>query len=352
MRLWVMKSRVKYIDNFRNWKLRREIYELLIESFKSSNVTRICGNNYYYDMLLYAKYVIEREHMDYSKIVDGDVDQLLVFLKERFKGLFTINFTKNFKDAKLYEILKKMAFEDYEIAAYRDRFLDVYLDKSKKYLLISSYKIPYIVYPNVDIYDVDMNDRQRFVYELYDEITGNKRNYYTSFKDIDLSKYETVIYLNDDVNNIDYRDNVFYKHKIYLGGLMVCWYSNISKFKGIFETVEEVFLDKNKAYVRFYKDVKKYDIDREQEKLKIREISEISDDELKTAIHLDDDSTSVMVSREEFINHGRRIGFRIYKSENKHEKLLRLIDYNKMITNKIDNLNEEIASQIDKLFVK
>ena len=266
--------------------------------------------------------------------------------------MFTVDFTKNFKDAKLYEILKKIAFEDYEIAAYQDRFLDAYLDKSKKYLLISSYKKPYIVYPNVDIYDVDMRDRQRFVYELYDEITGNKRNYYTSYKDIDLSKYEMVIYLNDEVKNVDYRDNVFYKHKIYLGGLMVCWYSYISKFKGIFETVEEVYLDKNKAYVRFYKDVKRYDIDREKEKLKIREISKISDDELRDAINSNDASTSVMVSREEFINHGHRIGFSTYKNENGHEKLIRLIDYNNMLTHKIDDLNKEIATQIDYLFVR
>ena len=59
-----------------------------------------------------------------------------------------------------------------------------------------------------------------------------------------------------------------------------------------------------------------------------------------------------MVSREEFINHGHRIGFSAYKNENGHEKLIRLIDYNNMLTHKIDNLNKEIATQIDNLFVR
>ena len=74
--------------------------------------------------------------------------------------------------------------------------------------MVSSYKIPYIVYDNVDIYDADMYERQQFMYEILDEITGNKRNYYTDYKQIDMNNYDMVIYLNDGAKNVDYRDKV------------------------------------------------------------------------------------------------------------------------------------------------
>lgn len=342
-----MKSKIKYTNDVRNSKLRQEVYELISESFQNNNVKRIFGNNYYYGMLLYAKYIIEKEKMDYSKIIDGDIDELLGFLKERFKKLFPLPIVSNFKDAKLYELLKKIAFEDYEIPAYSDRFLDAYLDKNKKYLLVSSYKIPYIVYDNVDIYDADMYERQQFMYEILDEITGNKRNYYTDYKQFDMNNYDMVIYLNDGAKNVDYRDKVLLKHRAPANFLMVCWYSYISNFKGIFGSIDEVFLDSNKAYVRFNRS-----LGREEDKVRIREISNISDYEIKNFINSDNEKNTVVISYEDFINHGRRIGFSTYKKDNGHEKLLRLIDYNKMITNKIDSLNEEIASQIDRLFVK
>ena len=76
-----MKSKIKYTNDVRNSKLRQEVYELISESFQNNNVKRIFGNNYYYGMLLYAKYIIEKEKMDYSKIIDGDIDELLGFLK-------------------------------------------------------------------------------------------------------------------------------------------------------------------------------------------------------------------------------------------------------------------------------
>ena len=166
-----MKSKIKYVNDVYNSKFISEIYGLITDSFQNNNINRIFGNVYYYGMLVYAKYIIERERIDYSKIIDGDIEELSGFLKERFNKLFPLPFIKNFKDAKLYEILKKMAFEDYEIPVYSDRFLDAYLDKNKKYLIISSYKIPYIAYSNVDIYDADMSPRLQFIYELFDEIS-------------------------------------------------------------------------------------------------------------------------------------------------------------------------------------
>ena len=162
-----------------------------------------------------------------------------------------------------------------------------------------------------------------------------------------MKDYDMVIYLNDGAKNVDYRDKVLLKHRAPSCFLMVCWYSYISNFKGIFGSIDEVFLDSNKAYVKFNRS-----LGREEDKVRIREISNISDYELKNFINSDNEKNTVVISYEDFINHGRRIGFSTYKKDNGHEKLLRLIDYNKMITNKIDRLNEEIASQIDKLFVK
>ena len=306
--------------------------------------------------------------MDYMKIIDGEVDDLVSILKEKFKKYFVSSFVNNFTKCKLYEILKKMAFEDYEIYTYKDRVLNAYIDNNKKYLLISNrisnssvcyptHKInrirdtSYINYSNIDFYDTEIEERKQFIYELLDEVTNNKRNYYNHLIDIDLNKYDSIIYLND-LEYIDCFDYVYKKNHIREKNIfMVCKYSSISIYTGNFNEIGRILIDNSKAYIEYpiIKDNKK------EKTVNLKEISTISDTDLKDIINSTKqmDTISINISHKDFLDHAHRIGFTTYTENNvSRDKILRLIDYNKIITNKIDNLNEEIALQIDKLFVK
>lgn len=352
----MMQSKIRYVSE-NEIKLKREVISLIKEHFTKYDVRcMIFSPTYYYDLLLYAKFVIEKEKMDYVKIIDGEVDELVKILKEKFSKYFIPSFVNNFVKCKLYEILKKMAFEDYEIVTYKDRVLDAYLDSDKKYLLIGNrhrYRDLYYAYPNVDIYDVDMEKRKQLIWEILDEITGNQREYYTNLKDINLDKYDSIIYLN---GNIDFKEYVCRKHHIVGKKIfMICSYSFVSKYKGNFEEIESVLIDNSMAYIKYYGRNRNYRLGEEEDKVNIKELSNVADSDLKKIINTDKEikDISIYVSAKEFVDHARRLGFTTYNNDNeRRDKILRLVDYNYAIIKRINELDDEISKQIDRLFVR
>jgi len=368
-----MRSNVKYVGSIADCKLRHEVTALIKEHFVKYRVIGInCSIEYYYYLLLYAKYVIEKEKMDYMKIIDGEVDDLVSVLKEKFKKYFVASFVNNFVKCKLYEILKKMVFEDFEIYTYKDRVLDAYIQKDKKYLVIGNRissgavaylthrisrfrDLSYINFSNVDFYDTDIEERKQFIYELLDEITGNKRNYYTRLVDLDLDMYEGVIFLND-LDYVDCSDYVHRKcHIVNKKVFMICKYSSVSSYEGSFNDIGRVLIDNSKAYIEYpFEYILKKNKD-DEHGVNLLELSNVADKDLKEVINGEKkiDKISVDINYKDFLSHGCRIGFTTYSEDNvNHERILRLVDYNNSIVHRINELDDEISKQMDKLFVR
>ena len=132
---------------------------------------------------------------------------------------------------------------------------------------------------------------------------------------------------------------------------MVCKYSSISSYKGNFNEIGRILIDNSKAYIEYpiIKDNKK------EKTVNITELSTISDTDLKDVINSKKkiDNISIDISDIDFMNHGKRIGFTTYTKDNvSRDKILRLIGYNNSIIKRINELDDEISKQIDKIFIK
>ena len=349
-----MKSNIRYVNNKDNIQ-KKELLELIkkhINKYKTDNVT--IGASFFYELLLYSKYIIEREKLDYSKIINGQVEELIPFLKEKYSEIIIgRGLVSCFVKYKIYEIIRKIAFEDYEISIYKDRVLDAYIENNKKYLLISNYDIPYINHPNVDICDINSTKYKLFKNQLLDEILGIKREYFNISNEINIKKYDSIIYINDGKKYIDAKEYVVKKHKIVSDIFMICKYSDISNYSDTFETIETIMIDKDKTYIKFCKKNPYKNKDLNDLKISIKELSKVNDNNLIKS-NEEINNISVLVSLENIKNNNHRIGFTNYTKgiDIDQNKVLRLIDYNKSITKKIRELDDEISNKIDRMIVR
>ena len=354
-----MKSDIKFISDEKDNKLKKELLDLLkrhmyerIEKGKAVTSPNIC-----YELLIQCKYIIERENLDVSKIIEGDTKELIDYLKKEYSKFnhiennLIVNCLNRFE---LYEIIKKIIYEDYYINTYTDRVLDSYIDKDKKYLVISNNELPFINYPNVDIFVKNISTYRMFISGQYDEIVGIRRNHYDSLDNVNLKEYDSIIYINNTKEFIEYRELLGKKIKEVNNILMICSYSTISKYRDRFTNIKSILIDKDKAYIEYYRGV--LFRNKDDYKICIKELSNIKDEELKDVISSDKEIENVCVyaSLADIRSNRFRIGFKAYNKEINQDRnrILRLIDYNDEITKKIRELDNEISNQIDRMIVR
>ena len=330
-----------------------------------ANQTSIYGNKrdylapgLFYNFLLYVKYLIEENNLDFMKIINGDLDSLLPYLED-----VSNYFVKNFIEYRHYEVLKKMIFDDYYIKTYQDRILDAYLDSNKKYLLISTASVPYINKENIDVcLRVSSKSIHPFFerYQLLDRIIGINRKYCNEYKDIKIKDYDEIILINDR-NFIDFGDLSRNKVKMNSDVFMICNYSDISRYKSnnrLFSDLElksrvnSIYIDNDKAYVRYHK----YEPDNKDKKINIKNLSDVKDDNLSSILNKDEEieDISIYVSPDDIINNHYRIGFKSYNNKDilKYEDIIKVVDQNERIINKIRELDDIIVKEINKLIIK
>ena len=331
-----MKSNIKYISNINNSIYKKELFELIKKRVNSYIIL-----NYYF--FLYVKYIIEKEKMNYYEIIDGNIDELIKILRNDLKGSIFTLCIKSFIDYKLYELIGLLAFKEYEIECYNDRVIDSYIDNNKKYLLISTYSIPYMKQGNVDIY-IDDNNKNISKYKLLDKITGINREYIFDLNNID--KYDCIIFINDK-SFIKYRTIIKRKFKKIL---MKCNYMELSNNRNIIYDSQSIMLDNNKLYIEYGNNNNLDDFIYDNNRtINIKELSNISDNNLSNIINNDKeiDNISINVTYNDLRNNNYRIGIKGLNKDNK--KINHLVDYSKFITKKIRLLDDEIYIQIDKM---
>jgi hypothetical protein len=320
----------------------------------------------YYVCLLYIKYLCETNNFDFSKIIEGNLEDVMPYLKKRYEK-YHKNLPNDIINYKLYEVLKIFAYENYEIEAYEDRFLDCFIKKDKKYLLISSSITPYIKYPNVDVfqgtsYDKDLNTYLPEVneYKILDEIIGIKRKYISSYNEFKSEDYAAFIYLADKIYkpyNTIKNTHLNYLTKV----LMVFKYSDISNYRSlnngisvneIKENLQKIYIDGDKTYIEYNKEGK-YEPNK---KINIKLLTNIKNNDLATIIGSTKEikDVSIFVSPETIISNNNRIGFNIYnnKEQQKTKDILDIIDENKIILQELRELDDIISKEVDKMIIK
>ncbi len=348
-----MKSKIKFINDDKESRIKKETIELIKEKIDNKSFH---PSSYFYDLLIYSKYIIERDNLNVQTILDGDVDELIEKIKEECKidNIFNI-LIKEFKDYKIYELIRKVIYEDYEIVIYNDRVINSYIDKKKKYLMVCKLD-GYINYSNVDVYIPIPTLYLLNRILLYDKITGNKRNIFVDSNDIKFKDYETVFLINNKrkAYNDDYsiKKNFFDIKKL----IMVCNYSEISKYYEGVLNIKTIMMDRDKTYIEYRILDESKRLDDSEYKTCIKELTNISDDNLKRIIDSDEEIENICIytTAKDIKNNGCRIGFKAYNKKYNVDrtKALRLIDYNAKITHEIEELNKEISLQIDRLIVR
>ena len=359
-----MNNKIIYLDNNEENIFKHDLMKQLREYILSKN-ERVSVLSQLYEILLYSKYLIEKNNLDYFKISNGDIDELMNLLIQ--SNYFIRLSLVLFKKQEIYKFIGKIAFEDYRIEIHKDRILDNCIDNNKKYLLISTNNRDYVSYSNVDIYienDKHLININRD--KIYDEIQNINRNYYIDLKDIDINIYDEIIYINDNTNYISYTEfrkkllkesNQLFTKEVF----MITNYSNISNYiyekdniilrENEINVIKNIMIDNNKAYILYdYKNRKLIN----DTKINIKELSNIKDEDIKEYINNDKeiDNISIYVDRESIINNNYRIGFNAYNKKIDNKKILMLIDRNTTITKRIRELDEEISNQIDRMIIK
>ncbi len=359
-----MKSNIRFV-NRRDNKQKHDLWTLISERYRDNKVL-LAPKSFIYLALLYSKYIIERENLNPTPIINGELDTLLPYLNEKFNDITKgFKVENHFKEYKFYELLKKIMYEDYELESYIDRVLDAYIEPNKKYLLVSSGVLPYIPYPNVDVVLNPPTDLALFYNNLFDEIIGIKKKYYKSDERVDLRKYDSIIYINDF--------NEYFEHNHFIKStsinnkdiFMITKYNYISNPDISFLDIKSVMLDKDKAYLTinrnypFTKNIRTKIRTKEEKipeyKVNIKELSNIEDKDLKEIIKTDEEieNISIYINREDIMKNCRRIGFSSYVDFSKDKaRILRLIDSNEHLTRRIRELDKDIEEQINKLIVR
>ena len=353
-----MKSKIRFIYDDKEFKRKKETIELIKEHIREYDMKLIFSYNILYDLLVYSKYIIEKENLDVSQIIKGNTKELIDYLKEEYKKYDSINgrvIVTCFDKLKLYEVLKKIIYDDYEIRCDDDRFLNNYLDKDKKYLLVANKSINFINLPNVDIYVKDRPKLIIFIEKLYDEIVGIKRKHYESLTEIDYRKYDEIIYLNNGKEFIDDSEILKSKHHNIKEMLMVTNYSIICRQRTIFSKYKTISIDKDKVYIEFRNNINSLN-NQTDDRICIKELSNVSDDELKQEIINEKEKKDICIyaSIKDVRENSYGIGFKAYNKNNSEERtrILKLIAYNERLTEKIRVLDNEISFQINKMIVR
>lgn len=358
-----MKSKIKFVTDLKDERIKKAITEEINEHLKDEE-----GHYYihhysmglYYEVLVTAKYIIERDNLDVAKIIEGDTEELINKLNEEYKELPITRGTlllKEFSKFKLYEVLKKMIYDDYEILTYYDRVLESYIEDDKKYLLMSEYPVYFINHPNVDIYCEKRSSYSLYYEELEDNIVGFTRKKYTSTSEIEYKDYDFIIYLNNSKEQVEFNKVLGTKAGQVDKLLMICNYSSITKYKRMYNSMRNILIDKDKAYLEYNKDriLLSYE-NKDDIKICIKELSNVKDEDLKEIINTDKEieNTIIYTTLKDIRENSYRIGFKVFNKENNidRNKILRLIDYNEYLTKTIRNLDIEISNQIDKMIVR
>ena len=345
----MMMSSIKYVKDKDNEqkKLIKELINKFINEYEEKNNTHIIRPPFLYELVLYSKYIVENKDLDIKKIIDGNLKELIDYLKERFGKLSLISINYYIDSISINNILKKIIFDDYEISTYMDRVLDNYVDPKKKYLLISTHDIEHIKYSNIDVC-INMHPKKIEQKKLMDEITNTRsRRYYRSIEDIESRRYDEIIIINDGKEYKDLNDIVpnlrYFKGNI----IMKCKYVDVSNSNDI-TTIEEILFDKDKTYIKYNGLNNKGTL--------IKELSNMDDNSVKEIINTKEEIKDICISitKDDFKNHIYRIGFKTYnkKLDINKAKILRLIDHNKHLVKRLRELDGEIAREIDELIVR
>ena len=350
-----MMSKIKYIYDDKDNRVKSSLLEQLNEYVnKSNNLLPVIYKKYYYDLLIYSKYVIERENLSIEDINKGNIDILIDYLKKELPYMRTL--IGYFKKLGIYELIKKVIYEDYEIVCYKDRVLDSFIEDDKKYLLIGYSSVNYINYKNVDVYNRDCHKFRFYKDKMIDNIQNINRRYYENYEDINFKEYDSIIFINDK-NYISYFDYFKYDFNKINNMIMICNYSDISKYRNRLDNIKNIIIDKDKAYIEFDKiNLHNSFANYDDILIGIKDLSSVSDDKIKDIINSDEDIDNISIHTDikSIRTNSFRIGFTAYNKRinNDKKKAIRLIDNNEHITRKIRELDIEIAKQIDRMIVK
>jgi hypothetical protein len=359
-----MKSNITFLsDNYDHSNdTKSKILKELKESF-NSNYSFSIKNIFYYNLLIYCKYLIEITGFDAMKIINGDVnetDKLLSLFNKKeieYYDKRTINNFKNdFKKYKLYELLKEIIFEDYYIEIFSDRVLENYIDQNKKYLFIGM-PSKYVNNSNVDIYfDTRKITPKQTSWNLLDKIQGIKRSYFTrnsKIKDI----YDTIIIFsnNKEILDIVYSNDYtqFLSQFKSSNLLIITEYENISSNKlnnnNYLSKISKIIIDKNKIYMILKNEANTL--------INIQNICELKDKQIKKTISSSNgiEDISINVPIDTIMKNNYRIGFNIYNKKplkNKDKHILDIIDENEEISARIEKIGKIISTEIDKMRIK
>ena len=352
-----MKSEINYITDEKDSKLYKELLDLIKDKIKEHS-NRVINPSYYLCLLLLSKYIIEKNNLDLTKILNGNTDKLEKKLYEETKK-FEVQradiLISSFIEYKIYELLKKIIYEKYEIPTYDDRVLSSYIEQDKKYLVICVSLVNHIKYPNVDIYTKDIYGSKMLLNQAIDTIVGIKRKYYKDVDDIKWSSYDKVIFINNGRTFKDIRELVDNNYHRFNSLLMACNYSSISKYRARLINIKSILIDKDKAYIEYIKSIRLL-TNKDDYKISIKELTNVEDDDLKDIINSDQEINGKVIhtTLEDIRNNSFRIGFKAYnrKFNPDRTKVLRLIDYNEYLTSEIRKLDNEISKQIDSIIVR
>ena len=357
-----MISNVKYVDNYNDVKFKEDVLNYYNEVYDTHTLFM---PRTYIDMLYYAKYLIEKNNMDYSSILQGNIDELADLLNKGYKEFGLLNrmmIKRDFVDNKFYTLLKYIAFQDYEFPSFNDRVFDAFIEEDKKYLFISSGNVPYIKQPNVDILadksyrsSTDSFSAIMSSYFIYDEIRGIKRNIYKSAEEVNRKEYDYIIYYNHG----KYMDMAEYLHQkciVTKNTFSIYNYNNISNISSkerkysLLRSMKNVIIDKGNAYI-LQEGLYNRNLDNP---INIKDLTYIDTDKIKDILLSTEEikDVSINVLPDNMLEHNLRIGISIYTNNDDKKDILNLIDRNNTITNRINELNEKISNKIDELIVR
>ena len=351
-----MISNIKFIDNYKDDKFYEEVHK------HGENYNLTILTKQYVEVLYYAKYLIEKNNLDYGKIINGEIDELIDLLKDKLKEIINGDrVIKDLESKKYYELLKHIAYQDYEIPSLNDRILDKFIDKNKKYLFISTGYIPYLKYENVDIYIDHRISKVMGKYSsslnnylLFDDILGIDRKLYNSFADINPSDYDYVIYYNYGTY-LEYNDYIKPSHIRFKNIFAIYDYNKISNYKNnkkyrLLHNTKSIFIDNSKAYII---QEASYNI-RLDKTINIKELTNVDDNDLSNILLIDKEieGISINVLPDDIINNNFRIGLSAYINKKGNNEIIKLIDKNLVITERINRLNEMISNKIDEMIVR
>ena len=361
-----MKSNIKYISDEKESKLQKEVVELIKERINENKVGLFHSATYFYYLLVYSKYIIERDNLNASNIIGGDIEELLDKLRESEDIFNSTSFEfilNSFKKHKIYEFLKKIIYEDYEIVCFNDRVVKSFIDNKKKILIICEDNIGFVNNSNVDIliYSSE-SDIVSVKYKIYNKITGFNNKYNLLNDNIDYTQYDKVFFYNSKKANDLVKSSIKHFYYDIKKFYMICNYSEISKYNESLLNIKSIIMDKDKVYIEYIKlkETRTVDEIRRLEdsdiKICLKELTNLEDDKLKEVIESDKEKENICIyaSLKDFKNNSHRLGFKAYnrRFDLDRTKVLRLIDYNEKITRDIDKLNKEISQRIDEIIVR